>query len=65
MSRARQLAVLLVLGAAVLALAIVVFVLNRDSSSDILAVIGLLGGLAIIVNSLPVGNNRNGDNHRP
>jgi hypothetical protein len=64
MSRARQLFVLLALGAAVLALAIVVFVLNRDSSTDILAVIGLLGGLAIIVNSLPVSNHRNGDNGR-
>jgi hypothetical protein len=62
MSRARQLAVMIVLGAGVLALAIVVFVLNRDTSSDVLAVIALLGGLAIIVNSLPVGNHRNGDN---
>jgi hypothetical protein len=64
MSRARQLAVLIVLGAAVLALAVVVFVLNRDTSSDVLAVIALLGGIAIIVNVLPIGNHRNGDNGR-
>jgi hypothetical protein len=63
MSRARQLATLFVLGAGILALAIVVFVLNRDTSSDVLAVIALLGGLAIIVNSLP-SNHRNGDNGR-
>jgi hypothetical protein len=65
MSRARQLATLIVLGVAVMALAIVVWVLNQNGSSDILAVIALLGGVAIIVNVLPVGNHRNGDNGRP
>jgi hypothetical protein len=64
-SRAREVAIEILLGVAVLALAIVVFVLNRDTSSDLLAVIALLGGLAIIVNVLPIGNHRNGDNRRP
>jgi hypothetical protein len=61
MSRARQLAVQIALGAGILALAVIVWVLNQNSSSDILAVIALLGGLAIIVNVLPVANHRNGD----
>jgi hypothetical protein len=58
MSRARRTATLIVLGAAMLALAIVVLVLNRDVPSDLLAGVGVLGGLAIVVVALP--NNGNG-----
>jgi hypothetical protein len=61
-SRAREVAIQIVIGAAVMALAIVVWVLNQNASSDVLAAIGLLGGIAIIVNVLPIGNHRNGDN---
>jgi hypothetical protein len=60
-TRAKQLAVMILLGAAMLALAIVVWVLNRDSSSDILAVIALLGGLAVVVIVLPLSNGKNGN----
>lgn len=51
--RIKRQAILILLGAIVVALAIVVFVINRDASSDVLAVIGLIGGIAIIVNTLP------------
>jgi hypothetical protein len=62
MSRAKQLAVLILLGSAAIALAIVVWVLNQTTSNDLLAVIGLLGGIAIIVNSLPLGNGHKNGN---
>jgi hypothetical protein len=45
--------ILILLGVTVLVLAIVIFILNQNTSSDLLAVVGLIGGLAIIVNSLP------------
>jgi hypothetical protein len=53
MSRARRTAILIVLGAAMLGLAVVVWVLNRDVSSDLLAVGLLLGGAAAVVVTLP------------
>jgi hypothetical protein len=56
--RIRKQITLILLGAAVMALAVVVFVLNRDTSSDILAVVALLGGLAILVNSLPTNGEK-------
>lgn len=59
MTRTRQLALLILLGVAVLVIAIIVFILNRSGVSDLLAVIGLLGGLAIIVTTLPVHNGNN------
>jgi hypothetical protein len=52
---------LILIGAAVLALAVVVWVLNRDISSDLLAVVAVLGGVAIVLIALPL---RNGGNHR-
>jgi hypothetical protein len=52
-SDARRVSVLVVLGVAVLALAVVVFVLNRGVASDLLAVVAVLGGLAIVVVALP------------
>jgi hypothetical protein len=54
-------ALLIVLGAAMLALAVVVWVLNRDTSSDLLAVGLLLGGLAAVIVVLP-RNGKNGGN---
>jgi hypothetical protein len=55
--RVKRLWLEIVIGAAVLALAVVVLVLNRDVPSDLLAVLGLLGGVAIVINALPA----NGD----
>jgi hypothetical protein len=52
---------LIILGALVMALSIVVLVLNRDAATEILGVIGLVGGLAIILNLLPA----DGKEHEP
>jgi hypothetical protein len=50
---------MILLGVAALVLAIIVLVLNRDVSSDLLAVLGLVGGVAIVIVALPAnGNNR-------
>jgi hypothetical protein len=57
--RLRQEILLIGLGVIVIALSIVVLVLNRDASTEILGAIGLGGGIAIIVNTLPL----NGENH--
>lgn len=62
MTPARRLAYLIGLAVAVLALSVVVFVLNRGLDFDLLAVIGLLGGLAIAVTALPTNG---GDKHAP
>jgi hypothetical protein len=42
-----------------LGLAIVVFVRNKTIDGDLLAVIAILGGIAIIVNQLPENGNNN------
>ena len=57
--RLRREIALIILGVVVMALSIVVLILNQSASSEILAAIGLVGGVAIIVNLLPA----NGDNH--
>jgi hypothetical protein len=57
--RLRREIALIVLGVVVMALSIVVLILNQSASSEILAAIGLVGGVAIIVNLLPA----NGDHH--
>jgi predicted neutral ceramidase superfamily lipid hydrolase len=44
---------LILCGVVVLTLAIIVLVLNRDTPSDLLAVIGIVGAVAIIIVSLP------------
>jgi hypothetical protein len=60
MSKARRLLYLILLGVAVLVLSILILVRNRSLDTELLAVVGLLGGLAIVVVSLPVnGNNSN------
>jgi hypothetical protein len=53
MSATRRLIVLVVLAAAMLALAIIVFVRNRALDDDLLATIGILGALAVLVTNLP------------
>jgi hypothetical protein len=54
--RVKREVALIVLGVAALVIAIVVLVINRDTSTDLLAVLGLVGGAAIVVVSLPNGN---------
>jgi hypothetical protein len=51
---------LIVAGVIVMALSIVVLILNQNASTEILAAIGLVGGIAIIVNTLPA-NHHNGE----
>lgn len=53
--RIKREVILIVCAAAVLALAVVVLILNRDTASDLLAVIGILGGVAIVTLTLPAG----------
>jgi hypothetical protein len=61
--RLRKEVYLILLGCLAIALSIVVFVLNQGASSDLLAVVGFFGGIAIILNSLPSnGNNTNHHN---
>jgi hypothetical protein len=57
--RVKRVWIEILLGVAALTLAIVVLVLNRDTSTDLLAVLGLVGGVAIVVNALPA-NGGNG-----
>jgi predicted neutral ceramidase superfamily lipid hydrolase len=56
MSRARRLAYLILLAVAVLTLALIILIRSRSLDDDLLAAIGLLGGLAIVVVALPVAN---------
>jgi hypothetical protein len=53
MSRAKQLAILILLGVGALVLAIIVLATTASADTHLLAVIGLLGGLAMVVVSLP------------
>jgi hypothetical protein len=55
---AKRAAVLILFGVGVLVLAIWVLARNRDLDTDLLAVIGILGGLAIVVVSLPTSNGK-------
>jgi hypothetical protein len=55
---AKRAAVLILFGVGVLVLAIWVLARNRDLDTDMLAVIGILGGLAIVVVSLPGSNGK-------
>ena len=49
----RKTLILILLGVVALVLAIIVMVINEDSSTELLAALGLVGGLAIVINSLP------------
>jgi uncharacterized membrane protein HdeD (DUF308 family) len=51
--RIKRIWVELILGVLALTIGVVVLVLNRDTSSDLLAVLGVVGGVAIIINALP------------
>jgi hypothetical protein len=55
---ARRAFILIMLGVAVLTLALVILIRNRSLDVELLAVIGLLGGLAIVVVSLPAANGK-------
>jgi hypothetical protein len=48
---------LILIGVIVLVLAIIILLRNRNIDTDLLAVIGLLGGLAIVIVSLPINGN--------
>jgi len=49
-------AALILLAVVALVLAIIVFVISQSLSTDLLAALGLVGGAAIVVVSLPNGN---------
>jgi hypothetical protein len=55
MNPARMRAVLIVVAAAVLALALTVLIRNRSPDDEMLAILGLLGGVAIVVVALRDG----------
>jgi hypothetical protein len=56
---------LVLMGCAVLILSGIVLALNQDLSTDLLASIAVLGGLAIIINSLPFSSNGNNQHPAP
>ena len=57
---------LVLLGVALLVLAVIVWVLNKDTSTDLLAAAAVVGGLAIVLVSLPDnGNGGHGGNGGP
>jgi hypothetical protein len=60
MTAARRLAVLVCIGVAVLTLSIIVLARTRNVDEHLLAIVGLLGGLAIVVVSLPTDSNHGG-----
>jgi hypothetical protein len=66
-SQARKLAALILLGVAMLVLAILVYTRDRRVDDDLLATIGILGGVAVVVVTLPTNgrdNGRHGSNDR-
>jgi hypothetical protein len=60
MSQARKLALLILLGVAMLVLAILVYVRDHRTDDHLLATIGILGGLAVVVVTLPTNGRDNG-----
>jgi uncharacterized YccA/Bax inhibitor family protein len=61
MSTVRRTTILILLGVAVLVLAILILIRNRSLDTDLLAVIGVLGGVAIVVVSLPTTKDKDDD----
>lgn len=53
MTQARKLFILIILGVIVLALSLTIFLRNRSLDDDLLAIVGIIGGIAIIINTLP------------
>ena len=58
MTTARRLALLIVLGAVLVALAVIVLVRNQSLDDELLATAALVGGLAVIVVALPANGHR-------
>lgn len=58
MSTVRREVWLILLAVAVLVISLVVLIRNRDLDTDLLAVLGLLGGVAMIVVALPGRNGK-------
>ena len=58
MSTVRREVWLILLAVAVLVISLVVLIRNRDLDTDLLAVLGLLGGVAMIVVALPARNGK-------
>ena len=58
MSTVRREVWLILLAVAVLVISLVVLIRNRDLDTDLLAVLGLLGGVAMIVVALPSRNGK-------
>jgi len=54
--RIKRIACLVVLAAAMLAGAIIVWVHNKSTDTDVLAALAVVGGLAILIVALPNGN---------
>ena len=51
--RLRRTLGLILVGCTILAVSVVVLILNQDTSTELLGVVGVLGGLAVIVTALP------------
>lgn len=51
--RLRKEIILILAGAAAIAISITVWILGQNLSSDLLAIVGFVGGIAIIVRTLP------------
>jgi uncharacterized membrane protein len=58
MTRARRQALMILLGVICLTLAIIVLVRNRSPDDELLAILGLVGGVAIVVVTLPGNGDR-------
>jgi hypothetical protein len=58
MSAVRREVWLLLLAVAVLVISITVLIRNRDLDTDLLAALGVLGGVAMIVVALPARNGK-------
>ena len=58
MSELKRQVILILLGVVTLVLALIVLIRNRDLDVDLLAALGIVGGIAIVVVSLPRGNGK-------
>jgi hypothetical protein len=58
---------LIVWGAAMMAAAVVVLVLNQDTSTELLGAVAFVGGLAVVVNAILdlTGNGKNNHKETP
>jgi hypothetical protein len=58
--RVKREVALILLGVVALVIAIIVLVINQSVSTDLLASLGLIGGAAMVIVSLPNGNGKGG-----